>query len=377
MTFPTGSGFYVNNVCYGFDDDADVKLKSSNTVNWAVTGDDMLESSTRFVVLNTDTLALEVYRYNSKEFKKGNKYPIGSIVSTYKGTKFTNASFPFSFTIDGNNKQGNIIENFPPRLSFLNLDISLYDNIGAGYYGGAACYKDKVFVFKTNNTNITIYDLSSKHAVTVDSGLSQIRNFHNNNANFSNYKYQEDDEFPLLYLSELDSAANLCYVLRIEKVEDQYTFSIVQTIHYPTRGSYGSIEFDAMFDFDNSIMILCSIMDKNYSDREINAIQYFYFNLPDFRANQDVNISTDDIIGKSYKFINMPTYQGGFCHKGIIYQAFGTTTKKIFLLNVEKGTFINYIDVEKEIDCAEIEGCFMHSNCLYTYDTRGNIIKIS
>lgn len=102
---------------------------------------------------------------------------------------------------------------------------------------GSTIY-DKYFVQAFNKqAKISIYDLETKTKIQ-DVTLPAFRNsnFHNNTISFSGTKYDDNDDFPLLYMcagyvNPNNTSVSEVYVIRIVGQSGNYTSELVQTIN--------------------------------------------------------------------------------------------------------------------------------------------------
>ena len=115
---------------------------------------------------------------------------------------------------------------------------------------GGACYGDYLFMFTANNTTCWIYNLATGTLLQTYTIPAEQRGFvsdcHANTVNFGTEKYDEDDPFPLIYVSTGYTSGGysgaLVYRIVATTVDDTTTYSLtlVQTIKMPANDSLGS-----------------------------------------------------------------------------------------------------------------------------------------
>ena len=85
---------------------------------------------------------------------------------------------------------------------------------------GSALYGNFLFQFVTNNSCIFVYDIDNKKYLGAISCKTNNK-WHNNQATFGHVFYEEGDEFPLLYTSQIvpsEQSIQVWRVLRTEKL---------------------------------------------------------------------------------------------------------------------------------------------------------------
>lgn len=130
------------------------------------------------------------------------------------------------------NNNSNISQD---TINYSGLDISYYMGQGVGYSNiqGADCYGDHLFQFVNTNSKVFIYNLEEKAFKDV-AELPSNSNNHCNNVSFSNIFYNENDSFPLLYVSGSSSGTyNHVQVYRVLTNEDKITLQKIQEITLP------------------------------------------------------------------------------------------------------------------------------------------------
>lgn len=108
-------------------------------------------------------------------------------------------------------------------------------NVQTGMKGGAqgsAVYGDYLFGGQKDNGKITIYNLSTSTLVqTVTVPNSAVSGRHMNSLCFGHLKYDESDEFPLLYGGgNLSNLINIVDIYRVVRANDAFTITRIGSI---------------------------------------------------------------------------------------------------------------------------------------------------
>ena len=114
---------------------------------------------------------------------------------------------------------------------FKTIELSMQTGMKGGAQGSAV-YGDYLFGGQKDNGQITIYNLSTSTLVqTVTVPDSAVSGRHMNSLCFGHLKYDESDEFPLLYGGgNLSSLINIVDVYRVTKTNDTFTITRVGSI---------------------------------------------------------------------------------------------------------------------------------------------------
>lgn len=104
---------------------------------------------------------------------------------------------------------------------------------------GGDCWGDFFFQFVTNNSIVRVYNLLTRKLIqTVSIPPDQqgfVANCHCNTVCFGSEYYDQNDEFPLIYVSTGYSSKGYtgALVYRITRKNDLFSLSLVQTIRFP------------------------------------------------------------------------------------------------------------------------------------------------
>lgn len=191
-------------------------------------------------------------------------------------------------------------------IHYSGFDISYYMGQESGYSDiqGADCHGDYLFQFVHSNSKVYIYNLEEKTLIDV-AALSSNTNNHCNNVSFSNVYYNENDTFPLLYVSGSPSETyNHVQVYRIIRNEDKITLQKVQEIILPPSSSKNQFYWTgAVMDNKNNYMYIYANGQK---------AQITKFSIPDINQTE-VQLTDNDILEQFP--VHGFTHQQGACIK--------------------------------------------------------------
>lgn len=198
-------------------------------------------------------------------------------------------------------------------LVFKPLDVSLYmeqHHIGSGSLQAADCYNDYLFQFQNLNDSVFIYELNSKKYL---GSVALPRNYSNhcNNVSFSRIFLNEDDLFPLLYVSGSGKGTyNNVQVYHIIKDSIFFTISKIQEIVLPTANTENNLYWtNVAIDNENGFMYVYANGD--------NKGQIAKFNIPNASVNQ-IKLKNEDIL-EQFTVSIFEHAQGGFIKDNILH----------------------------------------------------------
>lgn len=133
-----------------------------------------------------------------------------------------------------------------PSDEHITVDTYLLMNLKTGLSPqpqGGDCWGDFFFQFSTNNSVVRIYNLAEKKLIQTyklskkDQGF--VSNCHCNSVCFGSMYFEEEDTFPLLYVSTGYSSLGYsgALVYRVIQNDELFTLSLVQTIRLPVLNS--------------------------------------------------------------------------------------------------------------------------------------------
>lgn len=238
---------------------------------------------------------------------------------------------------------------------------------------GCAYYQNNLFVFHNTNDIVEVYDFKNKSLISVmDMTLFDLNHmeFHCNNANFSAYKYDDSDFFPLLYVSMENLNQRKILVLRISAEGSKYNFEQIQTIQLPNNLYYTN----SYLDTDNDALWVSGYTTDNFNASSNNKLDYIMFNLPNYKGEKMVVLGNNDIVQKS-EFDSISSTQGGQINNGFLYQVFGVYPPLYLKVFDLQRSMESYSCAISDYNPAEPEGLFIVEDDIY-YSTESHIYII-
>ena len=127
---------------------------------------------------------------------------------------------------------------------------------------GGDCWGDYFFQFVNNNTAVRIYDLDSRTLIQTAKIAQRgfVSSCHCNSVCFGPDFYAEGDEFPLIYVSTGYASGGYTgsLVYRITRVDDQFSFTLVQTLKFPVDKS----SWTEFIPTDDGFGLLCYTSER-------------------------------------------------------------------------------------------------------------------
>lgn len=247
-------------------------------------------------------------------------------------------------------KSGNVVFNTQPTpaVDYDDYTISSFRNITVANCQGIAVYNNILFQFRGSssvNDLVCIYDLTD--GSTIYSNLT-IDSDHGDSATFSNEFYDQNDEFPLLYVTA-DTTPAIIYINRVTR----NSATLIKTLKFPdSAGYYGA----GAFDFANNICYLLAYKKNNYqtSDSGTNTTVVSKWDLSNLTDNGDGTYTPAYISQYERAFIYV--MQGLTYHDGYIWICSGYNTgvvSHIYAMQPETGVIDHTITMD---DTTELEG---------------------
>lgn len=243
----------------------------------------------------------------------------------------------------------------------------------------AAVYADYAFLVKDRLSSIAVFSmkenkvikvisLSSHNELNANNGVI----YHCNQSTFGSQRYQNDDYFPLLYVSQRNNFDKRCFVnvLRIEpEFSDQGTitsFSVseVQTIYLPVMNRDNALgNANLVFDPTYNRFIAYS-RNNNPTDNNYQKCRISYLPIPD-KSIKEVYYEDSDILD-SYEIASSAlNMQGATLYNGDLfigqgYQSIGYIN--VLRVSLEKRKLIENVDLLLRGFTLEPEGFFCYDN---------------
>ena len=231
----------------------------------------------------------------------------------------------------------------------------IFSIIGAGSMQGADCYNNLLFQFCDKFKYAYCYDITNGNRVALFhfSGAPDGYNYHCNNADFSQTFYNDDDEFPLVYVSQ--SSPRHVVVGRIARKKNAFTMDVVQTIVLS-----GIPSADVVIDKENGYMYAYVYnMDK--------LILYKY-KIPEYNLSDRIVLTKDDIL-ETIDIGHVTYRQGATIKDGFLYMLDGVpnwgTEVYIKVVNLENGSYSRISFSHNFGFYYEAEDVFFYNNELY------------
>lgn len=201
-------------------------------------------------------------------------------------------------------KNDTILRNDTIKRSDIIISYYMNQSPNSGSMQGADCFDKYLFQFQHANANIYIYDLEAKSFVGTIS-IKDVSHNHCNSVSFSNFFFEENDPFPLIYVSGSSSGTyNHVQVYRITKESNAFSVTKIQEITLPASSASNNLYWTgAVIDKINNYM---------YIYANSNGAQIAKFDIPDIR-NPNITLTDDDILEQ----FSLPsfTHQQGSCIK--------------------------------------------------------------
>ncbi len=192
---------------------------------------------------------------------------------------------------------------------------------------GSAIYNDILFQFEAGNAEIFVYDLGKKEFLGSIKGTSNGR-WHNNQAVFSRIFYEEGDEFPLLYTSQIHAQEQSVQAWRIKPTDELYELELVQSIKFPFYNEYNYLaNINIVIDNGSDCFWLYS------RDYDTQMGQLSKWKIPDPHL-PEVYMAEDQMIESFYANKVFTYAQGGMMIGQRIYFVQGIPGRSDLLLNI-------------------------------------------
>lgn len=260
-----------------------------------------------------------------------------------------------------------------------------------GYqHQSAAVYGDYLFLVSGGRGEIRLFDMARRSPLfTLTLKRESNRTYHCNQSTFGIEKYNPEDYFPLLYISQRSRMEKRCFteVFRIIPLfnEDSTTFlafraELVQEIFFPPMSKENSLgNVNCVIDSKAGKMYTYS-RNNNSKDANYTQCKISCFAIPDIHQ-QEIFLEDSDIESAFMIDTKATNMQGGCIVNGRLYIGQGYPSAKYVYLNVvdlQKKRLVKRYDLlAKGIDW-EPEGCFFYDgNVMLSYtDAISRIIEV-
>ena len=224
-----------------------------------------------------------------------------------------------------------------------------------------------------------IFDISSMERFESDPLPDKS---HHNNAQFSHFLYDENDKFPLLFLSHGDypPGKNDLNVIRIVESEKHFSYSVVKTIHNTIQEAQNCGSW--VIDDEHDRLYLYCMTAGDWRIKENNYFCIFSFRLPDIYCSEDVTLGYQDVLNRwdyPYLIHQSGTYYNGYLMFNVqalksIYGKNLECPKSVIAVNTANGHIDFYLPLD---DLKETEGISVFDDKLYVSFKNGRENQLS
>lgn len=254
----------------------------------------------------------------------------------------------------------------------------------------AALYDKYLFIVKDKFASVTLYNMETKAQVYTWNTGQSVNTWHCNQTSFGAAKYDENDMFPVVYVSmRPDSGSNrsIVHVYRIiptltNDVVSSFTMTLVQTINLPAMTEQNGLGLpNATIDTEKGWMWTYSrnTMDGQSTSGLATFTKFAIPALFDGGGNAITTVTLEDSDIKDSFMDKWQIYdnQGAFIRNGKMYMMRGVPgTDNICECNVIdlyfKRTRVSRVDLYENGARSEPEGCFYYNDTIcYTVNGAG------
>ena len=258
----------------------------------------------------------------------------------------------------------------------------------------AAIHGNYLFIVKDKFTSVVLYDMQTKAQVYTWNTGQSVNTWHCNQSSFGTDKYDEDDMFPVLYVSmrpDSDSTRCIVNVYRIiptltDDVITSFTMTLVQTINLPALTEQNGLGLaNATIDTENGWMWTYSRNTENGQSTS-GLATFTKFSIPALfdgggNAITTVTLEDSDIKDSFMERWSIYNNQGAFIHNGKMYMMRGIPSSDHFCeCNVIdlyfQRTRVSRVDLYPNGFTSEPEGCFYYSDTVCFTVNGANIYRI-
>ncbi|MBQ9636520.1 MAG: hypothetical protein IJV36_01320 [Prevotella sp.] len=225
----------------------------------------------------------------------------------------------------------------------------LMNTIGSEYScQGSALYGTTLFQFVNGNSSVYVYDVEKKEQLgTIVTKRNS--NWHNNQAAFSHTFFEEGDEFPLLYTSQISPSEQSIQVWRVVRTEELFELQQVQSIKLPYDSDENNLfHFNMVIDDKDEFFWLYS------RNRTTSLGQISKWELPNPHAG-NLTLTEEDMLSRFPVDLIMSDAQGGTMFGQRIYFVQGVPSRSslqfhIVNVNTQLVTSFNLRDYNFKVE---------------------------
>lgn len=249
--------------------------------------------------------------------------------------------------------------------------IHQYASLGFSHQS-AAVYGDYAFFVTNGRAQIILINLKKKKVLfTLSLRKASDKIYHCNQSSFGFEKYDQEDFFPLLYISQRAGANGRCSIeaYRIfpvfnAELAEYESFSVerVQTIFLPVMSYENSLgNANCVIDPVSRTMYTYS-RNNDANDDNYGQCKITMFSVPSVHENR-VILEDEDILSSFLIDASAVNMQGGCIQDGILYIGQGLPSAGDVYLNIvdlKQQKLIRRIDLRDYRVSWEPEGCFFY-----------------
>lgn len=264
--------------------------------------------------------------------------------------------------------EGNLI--YTKDVDYTDYTITSYCSVSLSPTQGFDIYNGIIFQFLANNSNISdrMATVNAQSSSVINSNISATSG-HGDVATFSSEFYDENDTYPLIYVSSDSNPTNI-YVNRVTTSSSQ----LVKTLYFPNIAQTGYNTGHA-YDEENQIMyILGYTMANSWGSDQggENKVLVSKWDMTDLTDNGDGSYTPAFISSYERPFIYV--MQGQQWQDGMIWIASGGTDVEgyVYALDPSDGSVIYTIDTGSTV---ELEGIAFISPNEMVFGLQGGVYR--
>lgn len=221
------------------------------------------------------------------------------------------------------------------------------------------------YVFLLNDSGgIAIADYATKDIISYVT-VSPTTNNHQNSAQFSDIYYDDNDEFPLLFISRCGnntggSGNDTCLVYRVTRAGTTFTFTLINTIACDIT-TYGN---SWCLDVNNRTLSMVGYVNGTYLITTDNPVTYFTWRLPtaaELLSGNTITLKKEDYIATAS--IPYALLQSACANGDLVYAGIGSNgLQYVFAMDISKGYLHARIPLTSTKEC---EGVAVYNNKMY------------
>lgn len=243
---------------------------------------------------------------------------------------------------------------------------------------GATVYNDTMFMCTNGFEHIMMYDLRNGSTIyDIHPYSTYQENCHCNNINFGIEKYNDNDPFPLAYISLEDTATRKCEVLRIIKTNNTYSATRVQQIFFPPLSEDPIYYTNSYIDVENGYLYISGYTTNSFYQSATNKIKIERYTLPKLSDGATVQLAYTNRLNE-FTIDSYTATQGAYIQNNKMYQAggYGDTDNWIHVIDLNEGKVVTNISLNNMGITQEPEAAFMWDEHLCFYTVYGQFYKL-